>query len=1082
MKHFLIFCYLLIQSGISFSQSNIGFELGNTSGWVLEEGLNTNSTTMGGCCPLPTSNAAVVSQGNDLHVGAAIKRVGPGAGNYSLRLGSTATSGIAARATYTFNVSPANPIFSFQYAMVTTSQDNDSCHQTPYFDARLMDINGTPIPNSIVHINSPGVNCTGGDASFVTGIGQWKYRDWAYTFYDLNNYIGMTLTVQFTAGSSTNGLEMCYAYIDAGFDIPPFTLNGTGIPPGQTNVYICENSLNNLCAPAGSAYNWTGPNVTGQTGQCVNVTAAGSYSVILAQGSNSVSVHYNFLEIPTPSLSIITSADNGVCAGPCTGSISASVVGSANYDWNFLGNGLSFSPMGTPTFSAGTLCGGTYTLILKESGTPISCPVTTVVTIQGSTTGPPSINPVTQTITCVNPTVTLDANPSFTNPAYEYVWTGSGITGSVNTQSVVVSQAGNYTVVATNTLSSCSTTSVVSVFSNTITPPVSINATQGSTLNCGQCISLNPVTTNTNNLIAVSYSWLSSSGVFSNIPTVSVCTAGIYTLNVTYSNGCTATTTEEVYLGQSLLTATVTPTINDACPYLSNGSIQLAVSPSGNYTYTWTDTQHNLLSTNPNIYNLPAGNYFFNITDGTACTNYSYVVPTGTSDCSSISGNIFNDVNRDCVKNPSDADLNGIKVLASPGNYFGLSDASGNYTIYAPLGTYTLSQIQFPSPFIAPNCALTLTANLNTSDTQLSNLNFSDTLSSVADGKIPSLNTSGIVPGFNSKYYVSVGNNMANGFTGVLKFVKSPLLSYTTFTPSATSVNSDTAYFNVTVYNNLNQQFQVGFYAPPSLPLGLSIPACAYLNVNGNDINLVNNTLCYNRVTTGSFDPNDKSVSPAGIGAEGFISTNDSILTYKIRFQNTGTGPAVNIVIEDTLSQNLDPLSFDMLGSSHDYKVDVLQGNVLRWKFSNIMLPDSNTNEPASHGFVYYRIKQKHGNTPGTQIKNTAYIYFDFNEPVVTNTTLNTIETLTGIQSHGSSQNSFDVYPNPSSSAIHIKIADVSIVSKTYSIKIMDVLGKEILTTNYKEEINISNLEKGIYFLSVYQNKLLIGTKKVIKE
>jgi uncharacterized repeat protein (TIGR01451 family) len=175
--------------------------------------------------------------------------------------------------------------------------------------------------------------------------------------------------------------------------------------------------------------------------------------------------------------------------------------------------------------------------------------------------------------------------------------------------------------------------------------------------------------------------------------------------------------------------------------------------------------------------------------------------------------------------------------------------------------------------------------------------------------------------------------------------------------------------------------------------------SCIWAQPSSTDLNYANNTYCYSRIVTGSFDPNDKTVSPVGVGATGDIAASVTDLTYLIRFQNTGNGPAVNIVVKDTLSSNVNVNTFEMLGSSHNYNIEILPGNILKWKFNNIMLPDSNSNEPASHGYIQYRIKRNNNNTPGTQIKNTAYIYFDFNEPVVTNTAINTIETITGIKS-----------------------------------------------------------------------------------
>lgn len=79
-------------------------------------------------------------------------------------------------------------------------------------------------------------------------------------------------------------------------------------------------------------------------------------------------------------------------------------------------------------------------------------------------------------------------------------------------------------------------------------------------------------------------------------------------------------------------------------------------------------------------------------------------------------------------------------------------------------------------------------------------------------------------------------------------------------------------------------------------------------------------------------------------------------------------------------------------------------------------------------------------------------------------------------------QGQFSIYPNPTNSSIHLKIGETKAAANAYNIKLIDVLGKEILTENYKEEIDISHLEKGIYFLSLYQNGSLLATKKLIKE
>ncbi len=136
-----------------------------------------------------------------------------------------------------------------------------------------------------------------------------------------------------------------------------------------------------------------------------------------------------------------------------------------------------------------------------------------------------------------------------------------------------------------------------------------------------------------------------------------------------------------------------------------------------------------------------------------------------------------------------------------------------------------------------------------------------------------------------------------------------------------------------------------------------------------------------------SYDPNDKSVSPAGVGPTHRVDPGTP-LTWLVRFQNTGTDTAFTVVIRDTLSAALDISTLRVTAASHPYTVG-LEGAaqpVLVVHFANILLPDSLTNEPASHGFVQFTMAPLPGLDLGTEVHNTADIYFDFNSPIITNT------------------------------------------------------------------------------------------------
>ena len=142
----------------------------------------------------------------------------------------------------------------------------------------------------------------------------------------------------------------------------------------------------------------------------------------------------------------------------------------------------------------------------------------------------------------------------------------------------------------------------------------------------------------------------------------------------------------------------------------------------------------------------------------------------------------------------------------------------------------------------------------------------------------------------------------------------------------------------------------------------------------------------------GSYDPNDKTGYPYGVDSTHNIAPNQDI-EYVVRFQNTGTDTAFTVVVRDTLPLELDIFSVRTGTSSHDYDFRMYGPRVLEWTFNNIMLPDSNVNEPLSNGFLKFKVKQNRDLAIGTVINNSAAIYFDFNAPVITNTYFHTVDT-----------------------------------------------------------------------------------------
>ena len=235
-----------------------------------------------------------------------------------------------------------------------------------------------------------------------------------------------------------------------------------------------------------------------------------------------------------------------------------------------------------------------------------------------------------------------------------------------------------------------------------------------------------------------------------------------------------------------------------------------------------------------------------------------------------------------------------------------------------------------------------------------------------------------------------------------------------------------------------------------------------------------------------SFDPNDKTVFPMGVTDENLVLMNEP-LSYTIRFQNTGNDYAKNVVVIDTLSSALDLETFEVVAASHNLKTNYTSDGVVEFRFDDIMLLDSTTNEPESHGFVKYRIKAKRDLPDNTVVENTAHIFFDYNPAVVTNTTMNTI-TYTILKNEESTaieipyDATVKLYPNPISDYAVLEFDNVG--NDLFQLTISDVSGKVVNTmqTSGNSFVVGKGLGKGVYLYSlkntqtnqVYRNSFLV--------
>lgn len=247
-------------------------------------------------------------------------------------------------------------------------------------------------------------------------------------------------------------------------------------------------------------------------------------------------------------------------------------------------------------------------------------------------------------------------------------------------------------------------------------------------------------------------------------------------------------------------------------------------------------------------------------------------------------------------------------------------------------------------------------------------------------------------PGFDSRYqivYNNVGTTTLSG--SVTLFYQDANMTFLTASEPVASQSANAItfdYLNLSPFETRTIDLEFNVSPPPINQNDDILHFTATIDPTLGDETEYDNSFELNQTVVGSYDPNDIRVLE---GEEIFIEDVDKFLHYIIRFQNTGTASAINIKVTNQIDPNLDWSTFQLQNLSHPGTVLIRNENQVTFSFDNINLPDATTNEPASHGYIQFKIKPKAGITIGESILNSASIYFDFNLPILTNTVTTTV-------------------------------------------------------------------------------------------
>lgn len=400
-----------------------------------------------------------------------------------------------------------------------------------------------------------------------------------------------------------------------------------------------------------------------------------------------------------------------------------------------------------------------------------------------------------------------------------------------------------------------------------------------------------------------------------------------------------------------------------------------------------------------------------------------------------------------------------------------IADVNGSYSIALPEGTHSITPVlENPTYFSISPAAVNVT--FPTQSAPLTQ-NFCITANGVhSDLEILVLQTVPARPGFEASYKAICKNkgNITQSGTVNLNYNDS-VLEFVTANPVVSTQTTNHLSWNFTnlkPFESKEINFTLKVNAPTVIPPvnnGDILSYTANIVSADTDETPMDNTFTFNQTVVGSYDPNDKTCLEGNIITPGLIG---EYVHYMIRFENTGTYPAQNVVVKDRIDlSKFDISTLIPISSNHSYVTKISEGNKVEFIFEDINLPFDDAN---NDGYITFKIKTKSTLAVGDTFENDANIYFDYNFPILTNKAISKFQSALRTPDFEFS-NYFTLYPNPASEVLNINaVQNIAI----QSLAVYDVLGQLVLAVpNAKSvsAIDVSRLKSGNYFIKVKSDK-----------
>ena len=460
---------------------------------------------------------------------------------------------------------------------------------------------------------------------------------------------------------------------------------------------------------------------------------------------------------------------------------------------------------------------------------------------------------------------------------------------------------------------------------------------------------------------------------------------------------------------------------------------------------------------------------------------FAYCAPSAPTD--TVSGYVFLDNNHNCTYDAGDQPIAQEMVIADT-CAIAYTDAAGHYSLLLDAGTHTLTHSV--AAYASAECPVGNSQVVTfAAPNESSVVDFADSLSSTVCNDVSGTLGAGCLrPCVQNLYSVYYCNN---GLTAT-----PPMLLDVTVADSNVIVGSSVPALAV---SGNTYTFQLPYLMPGmcgwfhlidslSCDVALGTVKCMSSNIYGyNDCDTTDNASTDCQEVVGSYDPNEMLVASQNFTQRGYIHgetiQSDDYLSFQINFQNTGSAPAIDVTVVDTLPSSLDASTVVAGMSSHPYSLTNDNG-ILTWTFANVMLPDSNANEVESHGFLRFTVQQNPNNLPGQLIPNRASIYFDQNDPVLTNRAVDTLQLDINVDEIEAGE--LAVYPNPAHDAVRVQYNGNE---KQVELDVLNVLGETLTTATLPVSgltLKTTDWVKGFYMLRLRSNDRIVATRALTVE